>query len=496
MGDELRVRWRAAPPDRALARALHDHHVLLVADDAACDVVVVDADAWPLRTHGAVAGAATPTLLLVSEEEEDLAALLARVPGAMAVESAATHPALLARRLRQLGETPDLETDALTGLSNRRGLQRWLERHEGQQVMVVEFDVDHMKQLNDVWGHDVGDRVLVEIGVLLEQHTPRGGLVARLGDDEFVVVNRQAETEPRLFAEYLRQGAEAVGLAVTQPGHGDGVTARLSAGVSCGTVDVDSLVQQAHLALVAAKARGRGRTMVYEAMRDAASGSFEERAFEDMTLVAAQRAAETIASGGRRMFSLLRDEADTDPLTALPNRRYFNKKLEWEMRLATDRGIPLSVVWVDIDHFGMFNKRFSYAVGDSVLRHVAHTLRDHVGDAGWVARWGGEEFAVVLGGCPLDRAVELAERLRGVVEVEDFVPEDRRRLHVTVSAGVAEWAPGEDPRDFVERISQAVAVAKETRNRVWPPATETVGARATPLPGSATAVSAAIRDMS
>jgi diguanylate cyclase (GGDEF)-like protein len=169
------------------------------------------------------------------------------------------------------------------------------------------------------------------------------------------------------------------------------------------------------------------------------------------------------------MFSLLRDEADTDALTSLPNRRYFNKKVAWEMRLATEQQTPLSVIWVDIDNFGQFNKRFSYAVGDSVLRHVAQTVSHHAGESGWVARWGGEEFAVVLGGYAQDRAVEFAERLRAAVEVEDFVPEDRRKLHVTISAGVAEWLVGETTQDFVERISQAVAKAKENRNQVWPP---------------------------
>jgi diguanylate cyclase (GGDEF)-like protein len=481
MGDTLRVRWLAGPLPPDLELALGAQQVQLVPGDETCDVVVVDAGAWPRDARDAAAGAGAPTLLLVSADDDDLDGLLARLPVSMAVESRTAHPALLARRLRQLGASPDLEVDPLTGLSNRRGLQRWLKRHEGHEIIVVELDVDHMKQVNDTWDHDIGDRVLTEVGVLLEQHAPRGGLVARIGNDEFVVVNRRAETAPRLFAEYLRQGGALLSLPVTKPDLRGSLTVQLSAGVSSGRLDFEGLVQQAHLALVAAKARGRNRTMEYEAMRDAASGSFEERAFEDMALVAAQRAAETIASGGRRMFSLLRDEADTDPLTALPNRRYFNKKLEWETRVATEQQAPLSVVWVDIDHFGMFNKRFSYAVGDSVLRHVAHTLRDQVGDVGWVARWGGEEFAVVLGGYPLQQAVQLAERLRAVVEVEDFVPEDRRRLHVTISAGVAEWKPDEPQREFVERISDAVSMAKEKRNRVWPPPDgEAVAGAATP----------------
>jgi diguanylate cyclase (GGDEF)-like protein len=469
MGESLRVCWLAAPLARSQEQQLAAEQVELVPEGADCDVVVVDPTTWPTRPRAAASGGPAPTMLLVSEDtDRPLVAQLARLPESMVVESRSTHPALLARRLRQLGSAPDLEIDPLTGLSNRRGLQRWLRRNEGRDVVAVELDVDQMKQVNDLWGHDVGDGVLTEIGTRLEQHIPLGGLICRISGDEFVVVVLRGETEPRLLAEYLRRGAEIVPSAPASGDPSGGLAVQLSAGVSSGRVDLDGLVQQAHIALVAAKARGRDRTMEYEAMRENAWGSFEEQAFEDMTLVAAQRAAETIASGGRRMFSLLRDEADTDALTSLPNRRYFNKKLAWEMRLATERQTPLSLIWVDIDHFGQFNKRFSYAVGDSVLRHVAQTVNRYASESGWVARWGGEEFAVVLGGLRQDRAVELAERMRAAVEVEDFVPEDRRKLHVTISAGVAEWVVGEGVPELVERISKAVAAAKEHRNSVWP----------------------------
>ncbi len=470
MGESLRVRWLAAPLAPTLVQQLATELVELVPEGGDCDVVVVDPATWPTRQLAAASGGPAPIMMLVSSDDERrLAVHLARLPESMVVESRSAHPALLARRLRQLGSAPDLEIDPLTGLSNRRGLQRWLRRNEGRDVVAVELDVDQMKQVNDLWGHDAGDRTLTEIGALLEQHIPLGGLICRISGDEFVVVVLRGETEPRLLAEYLRQGAE-IGSADQASGHPSAtLSVQLSAGVSSGRYDLDGLVQQAHIALVAAKARGRNRTMEYEAMREDALGSFEERAFEDMTLVAAQRAAETIASGGRRMFSLLRDEADTDALTSLPNRRYFNKKLAWEMRMSTEQQTPLSVIWVDIDNFGQFNKRFSYAVGDSVLRHVAQTVSRHASESGWVARWGGEEFAVVVGGLRQDRAVELAERLRAAVEVEDFVPEDRRKLHVTISAGVAEWIVGEGSQEFVERISKAVAAAKEKRNSVWPP---------------------------
>jgi len=462
----VRVRWMAAPPDFVLAQALASKGIELVTVDSPYDVVVVDPSSWPQGAAAAVS-AAVPLLLVVgAPEAPQLDALLARLPLTMVVESLTTQPSLLARRIRQLAAAPEFETDPLTGVGNRRGLQRWIERHSGEDVVVVELDVDHMKHLNEQWGSDVGDQVLGGVAMMLEQHIPRGAYLARPGDDEFVVVAPRAQTKPALLAEFLRQGATVDSVRAGGAANEHRLRVRLSAGVSAGEESVDVLLQQAHIATVAAKARGRDRTVDYDAMRLSTTEPFEERAFEDMTMLAAQRAAELITSGGRRMLSLLRDEAETDLLTGLPNRRYFNKKLEWEMRVAAEQHAPLSVIWIDIDHFGMFNKRFSYVVGDSVLRHVAQRLRELVGEAGWVARWGGEEFAVVLGDCRLDEALVVAERLRSGVEIEDFVPEDRRRMGVTISAGVAQWLAGESLRGFIERLSVGVTLAKEKRNDV------------------------------
>ncbi|MFZ0324366.1 MAG: GGDEF domain-containing protein [Actinomycetes bacterium] len=464
MGETLRVRWLAAPPPVALVTALRDRGIELVGHGAPFDIAVMDSASWPLSV-GAAPALAPSLLLVAADDRPQLDALLSRLPPWMAVESVDTDAALLARRLRQHSAAPEFDTDPLTGVGNRRGLRRWLDTHDGEELVIVEFDIDHTKQINDKWGFEVGDQVLARVGTLLEQHAPRDGYVARMGDDEFIVTATKRETPPALLAEFLRRGAALESILEGGQPAAEGHAVVLSAGVSCGD-DPTVLLQQAHLAVVSAKARGRNRTVDFDAMRMAASDSFEERAFEDMTVLAAQRAAELITSGGRRVFSLLRDEAETDPLTGLPNRRFFNKKLEWEARAAVEQKVPLSMIWVDIDHFGLFNKRFSYVVGDSVLRHVAQTLRDIVGDAGWVARWGGEEFAVVLSGCRLDEALVVAERLRAGVEVEDFVPEDRRRVGVTISAGVAQWLPDEQLRDLIERLSMGVALAKEQRNDV------------------------------
>lgn len=465
MGELTRVRWLAAPPSLDLAQGLRTRGITLVPDPERHDVVVLDVTAW---RHGSPAtSSGGPTLLLVGPGDEDrLEALLASLPSSTVVESVHTHPSLLARRMHQLAGSPAQDLDPLTSAVNRRGLQRWLRRHEGEDLVVVHLDVDHMKQVNERWGFEVGDQVLAALGRHLADLVPPTGVLGRPGDDEFVVATRKGETAPRLFAELIRRGAALEDVMLGGATRGDVASIRLSSGVTSGSDDVDVLMEQAHVALVAAKAHGRDRTVDYDELRLATSEAFEERAFEDMTLVAAQRAAEVIASGGRRMFSLLRDEAETDPLTGLGNRRSFDKRLQWELREAVEARRPVTLILIDIDNFGAFNKRFSYVVGDSVLRHVAHVLRDIVGDTGWVARWGGEEFAVVMPHTTLEEGSAVAERLRAGVEVEDFVPEDRRRLAVTISAGVALWRPGESVAEVLARLSGGVALAKLTRNSV------------------------------
>lgn len=132
-----------------------------------------------------------------------------------------------------------------------------------------------------------------------------------------------------------------------------------------------------------------------------------------------------------------------DALTGVANRRHFDRSLDRELRRARREGLPLSLIFLDLDEFKRFNDTYGHARGDGVLRQVAQTLNETFRRGGdFVARYGGEEFAVVLPGVDARRAALYAERLRRriwrlAIPYEAAQATDR----VTISGGVATVSP-------------------------------------------------------
>ena len=132
-----------------------------------------------------------------------------------------------------------------------------------------------------------------------------------------------------------------------------------------------------------------------------------------------------------------------DALTGIANRRHFDRALEREVRRARRDGQPLSLVFLDLDEFKLFNDSYGHTRGDEVLRKVAQTLDETFRRGGdLVARYGGEEFAVVLPGVGGRRAGLYAERLRRRIW-RLAIPYDASQLtdRVTISGGVATIYP-------------------------------------------------------
>jgi len=153
----------------------------------------------------------------------------------------------------------------------------------------------------------------------------------------------------------------------------------------------------------------------------------------------------------------------TDPLTGLANRSTFDDRLEAEFGRTRGTGQPLSLIIMDIDQFKTFNDQFGHSAGDAALRIVARTLRERSRSSDVVARFGGEEFTVILPNTDLQGALILAERFRSAIENSRW---DRRP--VTVSVGVAEATESvAGPADLVDRADGALYEAKRRgRNRV------------------------------
>ena len=162
------------------------------------------------------------------------------------------------------------------------------------------------------------------------------------------------------------------------------------------------------------------------------------------------------------------ESALRDGLTRAFNKRYFNDRIESEFQYALRHSTPLSLIFLDIDHFKKINDQHGHLSGDQVLAQLSTLVMSMLGEEETFARYGGEEFAIVARGVELAAAVALSERLRSAVETHPFTSASTT-LPVTISVGVAR-APGPgmaSSGDLVARADEAMYAAKRGgRNRV------------------------------
>ena len=171
----------------------------------------------------------------------------------------------------------------------------------------------------------------------------------------------------------------------------------------------------------------------------------------------------------RENLQAVQREALTDALTGIPNRKFFDARLKEAAREAAHESEPLSLVLSDIDLFKRFNDSFGHQIGDQVLRLVARTLSDSVKGRDTPARFGGEEFAIILPRTNLQQAAIVADQIRNAVMRRRFVGKDTRDDYggITLSFGVAQYRRDEDLSELIRRADAALYHAKhEGRNRV------------------------------
>jgi len=157
----------------------------------------------------------------------------------------------------------------------------------------------------------------------------------------------------------------------------------------------------------------------------------------------------------------------TDALTGCFNRRHLDARLSEETLRCHRSGYPLAVLMADIDHFKNVNDSLGHAAGDSVLRGVADVFKDAMRRRlDWVARFGGEEFVIVLPDTDIGRAVAIAERLRQAIETTRL-SHSGHEIRVTASFGVAECLETDDAASLLARADTMLYRAKQAgRNRV------------------------------
>ncbi len=203
--------------------------------------------------------------------------------------------------------------------------------------------------------------------------------------------------------------------------------------------------------------------------RHAPAAALRPIEIEAMELLAGQ-AALVIANAF--LHADVEELAVRDPLTGLYNRRHFDEALNraitrWHRRPADERK-PIAAIMFDLDHFGQFNKSYGHQTGDQVLKTFAAVLRDRFRASDLAARFGGEEFVVILEDAGREDAVRLAEDVRARLAQQQILSDDGERLIVTVSAGCTQLDEAHPTREQLLRTADvALFMAKRAgRDRV------------------------------
>jgi diguanylate cyclase (GGDEF)-like protein len=175
-----------------------------------------------------------------------------------------------------------------------------------------------------------------------------------------------------------------------------------------------------------------------------------------------------------RLIDELRKLSMHDALTGLLNRRAIEETLHAQFRSSRRSGESFVVMMLDLDYFKRINDEFGHATGDLALKHVSALLLSALRDIDRLARFGGEEFVVLMPGATLAQAKPIAERLRALLVANPLL-ENGKQVPLSVSIGIAQWHGNDDDAPLLlQRADAALFQAKvQGRNRVASSATQT-----------------------
>jgi diguanylate cyclase len=227
------------------------------------------------------------------------------------------------------------------------------------------------------------------------------------------------------------------------------------------TTDVDS-----HTSEIAAVGRTVGNINADGEMKNVKSSILEKVAtiieanhrLEDDLVVARYRMVEQAQELDRT-----RMEARTDTLSGVPNRKAFDETLDFLLRNFKRHATPFALILCDVDHFKWINDTHGHTAGDRVVNQVGLFLKHCLRSGDYVARYGGDEFALLLPGASADVAQSIADRVRLEVECRNFdVGLGKERVAVTFSIGVATVREGDTAEMLVQRVDQALYKSKQS----------------------------------
>ena len=169
------------------------------------------------------------------------------------------------------------------------------------------------------------------------------------------------------------------------------------------------------------------------------------------------------------LYQKMEELSITDDLTKLFNMRYLNRTLEVEITRATRHRTSLSLVFMDVDYFKNINDNYGHLVGSKLLVEMGQLLMKSLRTVDIVARYGGDEFVIVLPQTPPDNAVQIAERIRRSIEQNVFLEKDDYSLRLTASFGVASYPESAKSKEELLQLADEAMyrVKYQTRNGVY-----------------------------
>jgi diguanylate cyclase (GGDEF)-like protein len=170
--------------------------------------------------------------------------------------------------------------------------------------------------------------------------------------------------------------------------------------------------------------------------------------------------------GNIKLFERMQRQAQTDGLTGLANHRTFYETLEKEIKRSQRYGGNISLIMIDIDNLKKINDKHGHRAGDQAIRTISRKIAECIRNVDTAARYGGDEFSVILPNTSLVDAVVVAERMVAAVSATSIAC-DQEQLQLSISAGVGQYDGSYCPEDITSKSDEALYIAKKAgKNRV------------------------------